>query len=415
MIAGETLNSSYPCSLLDSCKNNSNGETETGERISEIIENYNIQYVSAKDINHKWLARDKVKIAQWYLENLALNLGERDSLREDIEEALKTEYSEEVFSIKHKSETLQQSFRQIELYKRIKKVLEEVEFEKIDLIDYAKREFDKYVKDTHNRYRVMRDVENKLFLGKLQHRFSPSYTNKVKASLNPLLSDKRYQNKGVFLTLTLDPKRYNTRYDMYRDIKKEENRFLTLLFKKIGKRIPYISVIEAQNNGNPHLHMLFLGASRLLDWREIRNAWGLGYVWINRTTKDKKINSPLAYMYKYITKTIDKRNAENRTTQALLWLFHLRSYSTSNNLVKPLNSVTTGDIELLGLMHVNGFPLLTIQSNLREIIDYLTKKDIEEEETPPDVTDSIKKIEITPEILENEIKIEEKMSWRELN
>ena len=387
----ETLNTWALVGSLDTVKNNSNEEREElertieeRERISEIIKKYEIQFVTADRINHKWAARDKIKLTQWWLENFVLTLDERNELREDIEEALKIEYSEDLCRIDHKSGTLQRCFRQIEFYKRLDAVLEEVEFEKIDLAAYAKREFKSYLDMANKRYRIWKK-EDALSIGRLQTRFSPGYTKKVRASLNQLLLNERYCKDGVFVTLTLDPKKYSSRYEMFKDIKSQENRFLTRLFKETG-RIPYISTLEVQKNGNPHLHILFLGVKRLLDWRKIRDMWGLGHVWINKNADGKHIRRPLGYMYKYITKAVDMRNNENNLTQSLLWLFHIRSYSTSRGLVKPLNDITRGDIELLGIMRANGTPLLVIQTNLPEIIKELMKREIElmEDKPPPE-------------------------------
>jgi hypothetical protein len=219
--------------------------------------------------------------------------------------------------------------------------------------------------------------DKKRFLSKALHRFSRAYQKKVRVQLEPLLKSNVYR-EAVFLTLTIDPKLFKSRYDMWVAVKKEQNRFLTLLFKKIGKRIPYIGVIEAHNNGNPHLHFVFLGAKRLLDWREIRDIWGLGHIWINRTREGVKIRNPIKYMYKYITKMVGKTDNENLTTHAFLWLFHVRSYSMSRGLVKPLNEISRGDISLFimeGMLFAlceneeSDIPL--IEARLNEIIPVL--------------------------------------------
>ena len=378
------------CSSFNTCKNNSNSEeervknkTENGEEISKLIKKYEIEFVPKESINRNWAAADKRKLLEWKFKNFVMGLEERSALRLEIEAELREEYSEDLCSIIGKGDSLQWFFRKLELSKRYDERIKAVKEENLDIAKYAESEFKTYLGIADKRYRVWKH-EDKLSLGRLQTRFSPGYTKKVKVSLSPLLTDKRYKD-SVFVSLTMDPKRYPSRFDMWMAIKKEENRFLTSIFKKLGKRIDYFSAVEAQDNGNPHLHILFLGVKRLMDWREVRDLWGLGHVWVNKTAEGKRIKSALAYMYKYITKAIDRRNDKNNLTQSLLWLFHIRSYSTSHGLVKPVNDVTKGEIELLGLMRINGTPLITIRTNLEPIIKQLVSEiEFDEYKPPPE-------------------------------
>ena len=85
-----------------------------------------------------------------------------------------------------------------------------------------------------------------------------------------------------------------------------------------------------------HFHICFLGATRLLDWREIKKLWKIGHIWINRTSKGKKIRKPIDYITKYITKSVDIKNKKMLTTQAMNWLFNIRNYSCNRGLVYPL-------------------------------------------------------------------------------
>ena len=127
---------------------------------------------------------------------------------------------------------------------------------------------------------------------------------------------------------------------MWIDIKKQLNKFLTNVkyyFKKENRRFPhYICSIEAQKNGNPHLHICFLGASRILDWRKIRDIWKLGHIFINRDNDGRKIRNPVNYLMKYISKTYTDTNENNELTQAFCWLFNIRSYQCSRGLITPL-------------------------------------------------------------------------------
>ena len=155
------------------------------------------------------------------------------------------------------------------------------------------------------------------------------------------LTWKYGNSKAVLLTLTLDPKLYkNDKLKMWNDIKPQYHRFITALkyhFENQNRTFPkYICSIESQKNGNPHLHIVFLEATRLIDWREIKKLWHQGFFYINRTHDKKKIRYPINYITKYITKTFCDTNEKNLLAQSLSWLFNIRSFSCSRRLIIPL-------------------------------------------------------------------------------
>ena len=245
----------------------------------------------------------------------------------------------------------------------------------LDIKEYALRAFGEYRKTMYARRLVFRKAGIKggaPCVCKAPNRYSRSYQRKVKKSLSPLLRNYDYR-RSVFLTLTLDPKKSGLT-GAWRQITPEFNRFMTELFtRKLKRRIPYLAVVEAQKSGYPHIHILFLGVSRLMDWRDVRDIWGLGHTWINRTYEDKKIINPVAYMFKYITKTFTKTNRKNELTHAFLWLFHRRSYLNSRNLVQPLNSLNDsvkGEYELAGLLLCSDENFLVLSNN-PEMFDIL--------------------------------------------
>ena len=220
------------------------------------------------------------------------------------------------------------------------------------LINFAKKEFKKYLSYQTGRYIcVVSDVIESLFELNKNIRYSDLYRRKVIKRMRYLMG--RYGNsKSVLLTLTIDPSKFNNdKVRMWMDVKHELNRFLTLVKYHLTKydRVlpPYLATIEAQKNGNPHIHIVFLNASRLLDWRAIKKYWGLGYVWINRSSAHSKVRNPISYVTKYITKTFCDTNLHNVLTQALTWLFNIRSYSYSKSLgIYPLKypySVSSGN------------------------------------------------------------------------
>jgi hypothetical protein len=110
-----------------------------------------------------------------------------------------------------------------------------------------------------------------------------------------------------FLTLTLDPKRLSKDEDPIRYIKSAFADFRVYLFrkfKKSGKKINYISVLElhqggGENHGKPHLHILL---DTYIDQRWISEAWqavGGGHrVWIEQVS----VKNASRYLSKYLSK-----------------------------------------------------------------------------------------------------------------
>jgi len=238
-----------------------------------------------------------------------------------------------------------------------------------NLFEYSNKYFTSFMNKINNKkiYVLVENLANKKrkFI-LVDSRFSPCYQKKVKKRMKWLIY--KYGNtNSVTLVLTLDPKIYrNNKYEMWKNIKKELNRFLTDLkyyFKKKNLPFPkYICTIESQkgrpeNNfiaeGNPHLHFVFLNCKRLLDWRKIKKLWGLGRIYINRTYDNHKIRHPINYITKYITKTFTKTNKENVLTQSLCWLFGIRSFSTSRGLIIPIKLKSLEKYRLICLVICN--------------------------------------------------------------
>jgi hypothetical protein len=243
------------------------------------------------------------------------------------------------------------------------------------LIDFALKSFKKYIFDQEefNRYIYAENIGEDKILIELDNRYCKSYQDKINRRAK-YIGWKYRKSRSVLLTLTIDPSKYNDdKYLMWLDIKKQLNRFLTNVkyyFKKENRVFPpYICSIEAQKNGNPHLHICFLGASRLLDWRKIRDIWHLGHIFINRDSNNRKVRNPVNYLMKYISKTYTDTNDKNELTQSLCWLFNIRSYQCSRGLIIPLKPKKP-DSEYYSeyLIFVNdSIPLMYLYDNIDRI------------------------------------------------
>ena len=245
------------------------------------------------------------------------------------------------------------------------------------LLDFVVKCFNSYIGEINSKDRFIYacDIDENKILIELYNRYCKSYQDKINRRAK-YLSWAFRNKKSVLLTLTLDPTMYsNDKYKMWMDIKKQYNRFITAVkyyFKKQKIKFPsYICTIEAQKNGNPHLHICFLGCSRLMDWRKLRKLWGIGHIWINRSKGKSKIRNPVNYIMKYITKTYTDTNKENQLTQAICWFFNIRSYQCSRGLITPIKpkDISLFNSEYLIVVNDKRFSDL-IHKNIDLILNY---------------------------------------------
>jgi len=217
-------------------------------------------------------------------------------------------------------------------------------------LEYAKKHFTEYIwkLECERRYiAIKRKDGTGSALKLLETRYSNSYCDKIRKRMQWLAYTYRNSN-CVLLTLTMDPKKFNNdKLLMCQVIKKEFHRFmeaLRIFMKREGREFPkYIHAPEFQKNGNPHLHVLFFNATRLVDWRKIRDLWGNGFIYINRNKEGTKVRNPINYVTGYITKTFANVNFDNITTQSMAWLMAFKSFDRSRGLMAPLNPPSTGE------------------------------------------------------------------------
>ncbi len=268
---------------------------------------------------------------------------------------------------------------------------------------------------------------------KTWHALNRFETNRNIENLSEAL--KNYRGKGVFLTLTVDHTK--SLRESWETIAQDWHKFITRLVieltndliknyerkrgyplsrekrKELRAKLKthdffhYIYVLEAQGNGYPHIHALFLGLDWLYyagnkhDWqndnphsKNLKHFWHRGSVFVNSTKSGQNINSPVNYLMKYIRKTFDRSpddNGKKELTQAMLWAFNKRSFNTSRGLLnflkfekKPKEIV----YELHGMAHFEDItgkttPLIRIETIKPEIhtepeLEVLTIDDIPE-------------------------------------
>ena len=206
------------------------------------------------------------------------------------------------------------------------------------VVSNAKR----YVKKVKDKAIVLRNVETDVVkIVPYYTRFSDGYYHEAIKKMRRLYSDD-----AVFLTLTLDPRRFISLDDAYRKLRIGWNKLLTMLRKRYGK-LQFVKVVEFQKSGSPHLHALFFGISRLIDATDLRSFWdkkyGAGtFVYLKRIKNDGR--QVVAYLTKYIKKYLDMPEVEFNgpdgltdakafSQLALAWALNLRAFSVSRGIL----------------------------------------------------------------------------------
>ncbi len=125
--------------------------------------------------------------------------------------------------------------------------------------------FNAYLEDTGHRTIILTDDEGRTLWLPYKHRFTRSGIKKLLKKFYSVFDNANRFTTGVWLTLTVDPKKYNNIIEMRYELQKAWNRFMSWVRKKTGKRPPYLRVIEFTKTGLVHYHVILLGIKRLGD------------------------------------------------------------------------------------------------------------------------------------------------------
>jgi len=180
-------------------------------------------------------------------------------------------------------------------------------------------------------------------------RFSDKYVDKLNHELAYLM---RYANQfkhGLFLTLTVDPKRFTNPKQMYQAVQIGFNKLMTYLRKEYDTKY-YIKTIEFTSSHLPHVHIM-LFTNVYIPIQKVRELWNEKYnigimvriEYIHTKYVISKDNQPYAiyplnYILKYILKTYENTNDDKSTiTRTWQWSLRCRAYSISYALVSLIN------------------------------------------------------------------------------
>lgn len=138
-----------------------------------------------------------------------------------------------------------------------------------------------------------------------------------------------FERSGLLLTLTFDPKRIDMD-EAWRKVGAMRRTFVNKINlyrarRKMPRRLSYVAVLEQQQNGYPHVHLVFPGLAYLAPIGWLSDQWAQG----PNAVDIRGINracSPVAYVCKYIA----KMTGWQTLTLALCKMYHTRLYSVAH-------------------------------------------------------------------------------------
>ena len=168
--------------------------------------------------------------------------------------------------------------------------------------------------------------------------------------------------EGIFLTLTLDPKRFSSFAQAYDRLLWGWNKISTAINKKFPNAQGYARVVETQESGNPHLHVLIYGVNFIaIEW--IRKLWEEKYQ-LGTQINVKKIENDkgaIRYLLKYLLKAF-AGNTEDTVQKAfrqkaLLWAVNSRGWAVSASLISLISNRPIQTNPLSGWVFLGAFPI----------------------------------------------------------
>jgi len=184
--------------------------------------------------------------------------------------------------------------------------------------------FEEYLDDVESKVLVLKSlVEEGYLLLPYNHRFRRYRLRRILREYDRVweVLSSRY-DVGVFMTITVDPKDYNSLYEIAREVPRAFNRLKSWIKKRLRFNPPHIVVYEFQDSGRLHLHVVFFGIGRIGDkFTEItpelvrvgfgRISWvykivktGDSWSWAREKPRGAH-STPRDYLRKYLVKSLD--------------------------------------------------------------------------------------------------------------
>jgi len=268
----------------------------------------------------------------------------------------------------------------------IRKTIEPDDTRNLEGMREAVSALEDYLVAKENQYLVMeeRDSGDKLVLPHT-HRFTAEYRKKTYARLKDV--ERHVQDvwgeevPTTLLTLTAPHKDERGEYrpfdEVLSDLKDGWDKARRVIRRETeGVKTEYLAVYEPHETGYPHLHVLIFGVARPSLGEKVTEYWVDRYVdgasldaqdVTVRRGRSVDLESPAAYIMKYLSKTLVRDSESNDSAleslpsvsgflpfSALMWATDSRTYSMSEGLSEavseaaPESEGTEGDWVFLG-------------------------------------------------------------------
>jgi hypothetical protein len=248
---------------------------------------------------------------------------------------------------------------------------------------FIARRFNNYVENTVGKKIILKSINGNQFK-------AINYTTRFnnKGRLKELLTkfdkiiDYEVANTeyAVFLTLTLDFKRFKDMPTANKEFQKGINKFMTYCRKYASFKFRYLCSYEFTKKGALHAHILIFGTKWLMKGSKISYLWskqGIGkivkayalkndgekFIWARQMPKGTTVKSGTDYLKKYILKAFFDDDEE----RALYWLFNKRFYTYSRFYSKelmltPIKPNNLNMWEFYGIFKENEIPLFVLNN-----------------------------------------------------
>lgn len=240
--------------------------------------------------------------------------------------------------------------------------------------------FDTYKEEVEDKYLIYKKEDSDIYKAiPYNHRFLEQEIKKKIVEYNTVWNSAKHYISAVHLTCTFDDSR--TLGEINADLCKKFNKLMRWIqCKTKKKKIPYLKVLEFQDNGKHHLHVILFGLRRIADKKtEIspylekigfgkicfvyqlvnRNGWR----WSKHKPEEAKTYDPQSHFKKYLEKSL-----EEHSKTAAYWLFNKRFFSNSLSLLQ--HGATPEQAHSGGWVFIGCFKLAEIPDFVFQQLDF---------------------------------------------
>jgi len=214
---------------------------------------------------------------------------------------------------------------------------------------YLERLFTDYVKEVRDKVLVLHKEENGEGEALVIPYLTRAHSEYIKSVRKKLKCLKRiHSNRAIMMTLTTDPSRHFSLQQAYRAMLKNFHKLMTWLTKKYGCHLDYLAVPEFTKKGIPHIHVVVMGVTYLINQTELSDMWSkygqAEVVDIRRCGQGFRNSSVYNYVLKYVEKAwdCDGDSPQNLYHIGALWALNGRSYNVSKGLLEVKERVKQG-------------------------------------------------------------------------